>query len=355
MSVENTSTKAPKTKHKKKHREQQGESEQASKRKYHVVASSQSIEEPPRKKHRSGKSKSAVADPRGIDQNSPERSPFHLQTSSLYLPLSPICQLYPLQGLCAEHLSPLILTYYPPFQGIILSYSNPRLSEDASKHGGAEDRGTVLAISVAEFAVSFVWLTVDFLVFKPQRGGWLEGWVNLQSEGHVGLVCWNLFNASIERKRLPKEWRWVIGATRKKSTAKLKSSQEDLQSEDEEDAILEVPAAEDAQEDEGHFEDAQGNKIEGSIRFQVTDLDASMSTDREKGFLSIEGTLLSIEEEEKLTEQEQLTAQGSVRGSISRLGHGDYTMSGALREGQVNGVTDKARDSVQNSKHRSSY
>jgi len=352
MSVETHSAEAPKLKHKKKHREQQGESEQASKRKHHVLVSSQSIEESPRKKHRSGKSKPAAADPQAIDPDSPKRSPFHLQTSSLYLPLSPICQLYPLEGLCAEHLSPLILTYYPPFQSIILSYSNPRLSEIASKYGGAEDKGTVLAISVAEFAVSFVWLTVDFLVFKPQRGGWLEGWVNLQSEGHVGLVCWNLFNASIERKRLPKEWRWVVGATKRKSTAKLKSSQEDLQSEDEEDAVLEVPGTEDVQEDEGHFEDGQGNKIEGPIRFRVTDLDASMSTDREKSFLSIEGTLLSVEEEEKLTDQEQLTAQGGVREPLSRSGPGAYVMSGALGDGQVNGVADKNRDYVQNPKHK---
>ncbi|PBP25479.1 RNA polymerase Rpb7-like domain-containing protein [Diplocarpon rosae] len=72
-------------------------------------------------------------------------SPFHLQTSSLYLPLAPVSQKFPLEGICAEHLSPLLLTYYPPFKG---------------------------------------------------------------NEGHLGLVCWNLFNASIERKRLPSNWEW---------------------------------------------------------------------------------------------------------------------------------------------------
>ena len=300
MSVEAHNAKAAKTKQKRKLREQLEKGEQATKRKHR--ASSQSIEESPRKKHRSGKSKSAASEPQAIESDFPEHSPFHLQTSSLYLPLSPICQLYPLEGLCAEHLSPLILTYYPPFRGVILSYSNPRLCEEPSKHYRTEHQGSVLAISVAEFAASFVWLTVDFLVFKPQRGGWLEGWVNLQSEDHVGLVCCNLFNASIERKRLPKEWRWVVGENRRKSTAKLKNSQEDIQSEDEEDAVQDAPGFEDAQEDEGHFEDGQGNKIEGSIKFRVRDLDASMSTDREKSFLSIEGTLLSTEEEEKLIE-----------------------------------------------------
>ena len=355
MSVETSDTKPVKTKHKKKQREEREESEQVIKRKHRVLTSSQAVEDSPQQKHQSSKSRSRVADLEGIELGYSEDSPFHLQTFSLYLPLSPICQLYPLQGLCAEHLSPLILTYYPPFKGVILSYSNPRLSEEPSKHGGAEDQGTVLAISVAEFAVSFVWLTVDFLVFKPQRGGWLEGWINLQSEGHLGVVCWNLFNASIERKRLPKEWRWVGGDTGRKSKAKLKKSQEDPQSEDDKDALKDIQGADDAREDEGHFVDGQGNKVEGSIRFRVRDLDASMSTDREKGFLSIEGTLMNMEEEERLTEQEQLAAQGGVRGSLSRLGRGDYTISGALGVGQVDGIAEQDRGAVPNSKHRISY
>lgn len=64
-------------------------------------------------------------------------SPFRLRTASLYLAVSPIALIKPLEGLCAEHLSPLLLTYYPPLGGVILAYSNPRLSEsidDPSSH-----------------------------------------------------------------------------------------------------------------------------------------------------------------------------------------------------------------------------
>jgi hypothetical protein len=43
--------------------------------------------------------------------------------------LAPISQLHSLAGICAEHLSPLILTYYPPFKGVVLSYSNAQLSK----------------------------------------------------------------------------------------------------------------------------------------------------------------------------------------------------------------------------------
>ncbi|KAH8687894.1 hypothetical protein BGZ60DRAFT_394761, partial [Tricladium varicosporioides] len=77
------------------------------------------------KKHKTSKSTTESA---SLEQ-SYDSSPFHIQTSSLYLPLAPISQSYPLEGLCAEHLSPLLLTYYPPFEGILLSYHNPRMSE----------------------------------------------------------------------------------------------------------------------------------------------------------------------------------------------------------------------------------
>ncbi|TVY54832.1 DNA-directed RNA polymerase I subunit rpa43, partial [Lachnellula suecica] len=124
-------------------------------------------------------------------------SPFHLQTSSLFLPLAPVSQKKPLEGLCAEHLSPLILTYYPPLAGVLLSYHNPRLSEKPFGNDGTEE---VLLQNIDEYAVSWAWVTAEFLLFKPEKGAWLEGYVNLANEGHVGIVCWNLFNASIERK-----------------------------------------------------------------------------------------------------------------------------------------------------------
>lgn len=46
-------------------------------------------------------------------------SPFSLATVTLYLPLSPISisPTHALASLMAEHLSPLLLTYYPPTEG----------------------------------------------------------------------------------------------------------------------------------------------------------------------------------------------------------------------------------------------
>lgn len=202
----------------------------------------------------------------------PEESPFHVQTSSLYLPLAPISQRTPIEGICAEHLSPLILTYYPPFHGVILSYNNPRLSQEAFKNDGPR----VLMKSVDEFAVSWAWVTAEFLLFKPTRGGLLEGYVNLQNEGHLGIVCWNLFNASVERQRLPKDWKWIGNG--------------DLDA----DGYAEHGA--------GYFVDGAGNKIDGIVKFRVKDIESSH--DRERGFLSIEGTMLDDKDENELLQQE---------------------------------------------------
>ena len=355
MSVDTTNPEEAGNYHHKKAKEQLERSKEEGKRKRYDVQSSQSVEDSPRKKHRSKQQHEVLtaATQPSSHADSPDLSPFRQQIFSLYLPLSPICQLYSLQGLCAEHLSPLILTYYPPLQGVILSYHNPRLSEEPGRHDIEKSDNVVLARSVNEYAVSFVWLTVDFLIFKPQRGGWIEGWINLQNESHLGLVCWNLFNASIERKRLPADWKWVASGNEKdsktKSKAILKFSQEDLSSQGAEEPVEDVTNSNETQEDEGYFEDSQGNRLEGSMRFKVKDLDASMSTDREKSYLSIEGTLLGTEAEEALVRQELAVAQGGGKGPLSRQGRIDYTMSGALENAF------DAENGVQPLKHRIAY
>jgi len=220
-----------------------------------------------------------------------------MQTSSLYLPLAPVSQKHPLEGMCAEHISPLILTYYPPFNGVVLSYSNPRLSEKPFGNDGEE----VLLKNIDEYAVSWSWVTAEFLLFKPQKGAWLEGYINLQNEGHLGLVCWNLFNASIERKRLSPDWKWVD------------VSEMENEEEDEEEGGKTY-----AEEGIGCYVDGEGKKIEGMVKFRVKEIESSH--DRERGFLSIEGTMLSEEAEEELLESERGGTNNTRDSAGRRLG-----------------------------------
>ncbi|KAB8290730.1 hypothetical protein EYC80_008367 [Monilinia laxa] len=216
--------------------------------------------------HRSKKHRSDKAVPTSSSIEAPaEVSPFHLQTSSLFLPLAPVSQKFPLEGLCAEHLSPLILTYYPPFNGVILSYSNPRFAERAFGNDG----DSTLLQNLDEYAVSWAWVTAEFLLFKPEKGACLLE--SFQREYR-------------ERARLPKEWKWVGVA------------------EQENDAETEEGAAY-AEDGIGYYVDGEGRKVEGTVKFRVKEIESNH--DKERGFLTIDGTMLDDEAEMRLLQTEQ--------------------------------------------------
>ncbi len=306
----------------------------------------------PTKKHKPAQSpKSHRAQSKSTTETRGEPlSPFYKQTSSLYLPLPPISQNHALQGICAEHISPLILTYYPPFHGVIISYSNPRLSTDAQ----TEISKPAYAQAIDEYASSFVWLIADFVIFKPQRNSVIEGYVNLQSESTIGLLCLNFFNASIERKRLPKEWKWIPGGLRVSGKTKLKRGEEDAMSdpdevEPDEDQVMAGQSLEDA---EGYFQDHAGKKIEGLLRFRVKNVDTSKSMDRETGFVSIEGTMLSNDEERQLGEQERTKTSNIGRKQLAGSKESSSVMTGAIQ----NGFDDSTDiETTPSSKHRARY
>ncbi|KAL9028584.1 MAG: hypothetical protein Q9196_003073 [Gyalolechia fulgens] len=255
-------------------------------------------------------------------------SSFHLQTSSLYLSLSPIAQNHPLEGLCAEHLSPLILTYYPPLRGTILSYQNVRLS-NTPQQGLVQENAPALARAIDEYAAPHAWLTAEFLILRPQKGDVMEGWINLQNEGNVGLVCWNFFSASIERKRLPRDWRWRAGGLDlRRSKKKLKGSERDDGMElDQSESVEQTNGSSGT---EGHFEDGDGRRIIGLLQFTVKDVETSHSSGGDNGFLGIEGTLLNEAEEQELKEAETRDEDLRARKYRRKEQNTVYSMSGAL-------------------------
>ncbi|KAM0694856.1 hypothetical protein Q7P36_005212 [Cladosporium allicinum] len=258
------------------------------------------VEAPKKSKKKSKNTTSEIAEANGSEESKPvvsattttaisskylhSKSPFVQQTTSFYLALSPIAHHFPLEGLCAEHISPLILTYYAPLKGVVLSYNDPRLSESpemGAKVSKGKDSKTVLGTSVDEYAVTFVWLTVDLLIFKPQRGTVLEGYVNLQNESILGLICYNYFNAGIERSRLPKDWQWVADETTEE-TGEMSRKHRDAA---------------------GHYVNAEGNKVEGKIIFKVKDFEATAGAETGSGSINIYGTLLTEGEDAKVDEE----------------------------------------------------
>jgi DNA-directed RNA polymerase I subunit RPA43 len=314
-------------------------------------------------------------------------SPFRLINATMYVPLSPISisSTHASASLIAEHLAPLLLTYYPPFQGIVLAYSNGSISESPPVPGQAHSSSSsqpdfdnpkplTLALTANEYGVLYLYLTATFLVFSPQKGQVLEGWVNVQSEGFVGAIAHNLFSVGIERKRVPKSWKWIppgaddenvdAASDKKKGYVSATSGDEDgaggsnklsfdaekehftplpkkvsrqpinLLDSDTNMLVEEFGEYDDEEDDDssnatGYFQSVSGHRVRGTIRFRVRDVDVIPGADPDRGFLSIEGTMLSPEEEAQLEEEER-------NGPLPASRQGDpYAMAGGASSQSV--------------------
>jgi DNA-directed RNA polymerase I subunit RPA43 len=228
---------------------------------------------------------------------------------SLYVPFFPVGFDKPLTNVAAQHLDPLLNHYSPTLRGVLLSYSNLNLSDrpvKASITHPPTDQTPALMHSVGEYAVGFGWLTFDAQLFVPARGKWMEGVVQLQNEGHIGVVCWNKFNASIEANRLPKGWKW-IDLTRS-GTKPDASPAPDEDAPDRQDQESDMLDGEELQVVEqihttGYWVNERGRKVSGKLRFRIKNFDVGLAGDY--GYLSIEGTCLDDEAERALAAQER--------------------------------------------------
>lgn len=211
---------------------------------------------------------------------------FETQTKSFYVTLSPCANNFPLEGLLAEHISPLLLTYYPPVRGVVIDFGNAQLSEDPddpsdSRQDSGNEGRVVLSKAIDEYAVTYIWLTVEFSILRPSRGAYLEGYVNLQNESLLGLICYNYYNAGIERQRLPKDWRWVAEVDAEGSGRRH------------------------GKEGNGHWVDGSGKKVEGRLVFRVRDFEAAPGSETGAGSVNIYGTLLSEEDDRRVDDEER--------------------------------------------------
>ncbi|KAI1407105.1 hypothetical protein F5Y13DRAFT_175666 [Hypoxylon sp. FL1857] len=256
--------------------------------------------------------------------------PFFTQTVSQYLPLFPAGLIEPIEGFADQHLRPLLKRYVPSFRGVFLAYRNPRIGEAPGKAALTEEspmEDVVLLESINEYAVTFGWLTVDVDVFRPTRGAWMEGIVNLQGEGHIGVVCWDMFNASIEAGRLPRGWRWVDLLSKGRDKAKSKKNDREKTVEE---AKLPTPDPFDDPENDttqihttGYWVDENGTRIRGGAKlyFRIKHYEVGVSGDY--GYLSIEGTMLNEEEEKaKYAQDMEVLRRRKLRnGDVLRKEH----------------------------------
>ncbi|TID26354.1 putative rna polymerase rpb7-like domain-containing protein [Venturia nashicola] len=239
-------------------------------------------------------------------------SPFLSITASIRVAIPPISQSYPLEGVCANYLSPLLLTYHLKLGGIVMGYNNVKLAssppQSSRKFGKEEEEDPVpLAQAFDEYAAPYIWVTAQFLLLRLRKGITMEANVNLQNESHIGLILWNVFSVTIEKKRLPSGWKWI--ETTDGDTEMINGNA------DEDDQPMKRPS-----EVWGHWENEKGEIVEGMLRFTVKDFDVTLpNKDGEQSSLMVEGSLLDEEQERRLEkEDEEAAAKEKERLSGSR-------------------------------------
>ncbi|PNY26756.1 DNA-directed RNA polymerase I subunit RPA43 [Tolypocladium capitatum] len=226
------------------------------------------------------------------------RFPFFSQTVSLYEPLYPIGWAQPVTNAQYQQLQHLHNKFVPSLRGVLLDYKNVAIGPNPGRDGAATDDDTPTTVmSQDEYAVGFGWITADVELFVPSRGAWMEGSVNLQTEGHIGVVCFGKFNASIEARRLPPAWKWVSNES---SEAQGLGETASAMTADDHGVVRQIHST-------GFWVDGGGARVEGKIRFRIRNFDAGASG--ETSYLSLEGTMLDKDGEKKLVKEEARTAQ----------------------------------------------
>lgn len=198
---------------------------------------------------------------------------FQVVRSNLYVSVAPCHITNPINGIKAQHLDPLIMTYFPKAQGVVLSYSNITVSKE---HHSLDTNDQPITISKVGDSTpfSFMWITVDLLIWRPQIGDTLEGYIYMQTASHIGLLVHDTFNASIKFRNIPQDWEFIPS-----QADEFEESSEAAESKSSKFRSY------------GYWADASGTKVEGKISFTVR---AIHSTGR---MLSVEGSLVSPESE----------------------------------------------------------
>lgn len=194
---------------------------------------------------------------------------FQVFSTSLYLSLAPCHIQNPVNGIKSQHLDPMIMTYLPKAKGVVLSYSNIALSHD-NQLVDADGNAILVARTADSSPYVFLWVDVDFLVWKPEVNDVLEGLVYMQTASHIGLLIHDTFNASIKYFNIPSDWEFV-------------PSQADEYGDEE------APEREEKGsrfKSFGHWVDGSSAKIEGKLTFSIKTIHTTGRV------VSVEGTLV---------------------------------------------------------------
>lgn len=250
---------------------------------------------------------------------------FRVARTSMYLSLAPCHISNPIDGIKQQHLDPLVMKYFPKGRGVVLGYSGIVINESEPSDSETQIKEVLATVSeLSPFA--FMWVTVDLLLWAPQVGDSLKGYIYMQTASHLGLLVHDTFNAFIRFRYIPQDWTFVPN-----------------QADD-------FGAADDQEDDNtrrsnfrsyGHWMDSAGLKVEGKITFTVR---AILTSGK---MISLEGTLVSPESEldaqpvhKTLTREQPSIEPTSTVNSHVKFDTEDtlHEKAATVAESQVDGV-----------------
>lgn len=213
-------------------------------------------------------------------------------TTELYVSLAPCFINDPINGIKAQHLDPLVMTYFPKAKGVVIAYSNLKLSPE-NKTTDTDDNPIYVSTVSNSSPFTYLWVTVDLLIWQPNAGDIIEGYSYMQTASHIGLLVHDTFNATIKKFNIPAEWRFVPSqvdeyAESEQETGKFKSF--------------------------GYWVDENDVKIEGKIKFTVKSVHASGRV------VSLAGTLIKpgSERDAQPVIRERRSSNGGVNASTGK-------------------------------------
>ncbi|KAG5362310.1 DNA-directed RNA polymerase I subunit RPA43 [Yarrowia sp. C11] len=170
---------------------------------------------------------------------------FHKVSTSMYVSLAPMFSQKPVAGIKSQHLDPLVARYFAPAGGVVLAHYNLKLY----KRGSESEGSSVMGKFVNESPFTFMWISTDLLVWKPQVGDRLEGYVNMQTPSHIGLLVHDTFNCSIKYANIPEDW---VFTPFESTGTQPKTSKKDR-----------------VRQSMGYWSDGSGKRVEGKLEFII--------------------------------------------------------------------------------------
>lgn len=228
--------------------------------------------------------------------------------TSIYVSLSPIYAANLEAGVKAQHLDPLLMTYFGAAGGIVLEYFDVKVLGPSSATLQTTGKGALESKGKLSTKPVFVWVSVQFLVWKPRVGDTMEGWLDFEAPLQINLVVLGTFLVTVKKEQMPEGWVFIRCEV----------------TEDESSFIEPVRV----QRSKGYWTDRHGTKIPNKLRFRVTSVDLGG-----KGGCLVEGSLINVQQQAR-TSVKQATTLKKLEDGVMVFEDAQFGVLSGLKGGE---------------------